>query len=167
MKRPVRIEGDLAYLPISQGYEAIIDAADACAVARWNWSAAVRSNSVYVVRRERLADGSRLAVHLHRVIAQAPEGVAVDHINGNALDNRRVNLRLAYASGNQRNRSINRNNTSGFKGVSWDKQHGRWQAGISVNGRRKRLGLFDTAEEAHAAYAKAAQQFHGEFARIA
>lgn len=84
----------------------------------------------------------------------------------NALDNRRANLRLATKSQNQMNRRIQRNNTSGFKGVHLFKRTGKFRAYIMVQGKEKHLGYFATAEEAHVAYVKAAVEIHGEFAQL-
>ena len=99
---------------------------------------------------------------LHRVILNAPPGVKVDHRNRNTLDNRRENLRLATNKGNCQNRSKMRNNTSGFKGVSWDKD--KWRAVIHTDGKWIRLGRFEDPEIAAHAYDEAAQRFYGEFA---
>lgn len=93
----------------------------------------------------------------------------VDHINGNGLDNRRCNLRVCSHGENMRNRTMNRNNRSGYKGVYFDPdKNGRpWRAQIRANGRKHSLGRFDTAEQAYEAYQKAAERLHGEFARVA
>jgi len=88
----------------------------------------------------------------------------IDHINRDPLDNRLANLRVATRSENNANTGLRRNNTSGFKGVSFHKKAGRWQARMTVNGRGRSLGLYATPEAAHAAYAAAAQTVHGEFA---
>ena len=91
----------------------------------------------------------------------------VDHINGNPNDNRLSNLRLASASENGRNRGQQANNKSGFKGVSWAARERKWNARIMAQGQYRSLGYFDTAEQAAEAYAKAAAQYHGKFARTA
>jgi hypothetical protein len=88
-----------------------------------------------------------------------------DHINGDGLDNRRANLRPATHAENMRNRRIQRNNTSGFKGV-YRTRNGRWRARITVVGQGKRdLGTHATAEAAARAYDAAAVELFGEFAR--
>lgn len=95
-----------------------------------------------------------------------PSG-GIDHRNQIKHDNRIDNLREATGSQNGANTGKRIDNTSGFKGVSWSKQSRRWQAHIRSHGRSKYLGLFDTPEEAHAAYVEAAHCLHGEFARAA
>lgn len=91
----------------------------------------------------------------------------LDHINGNRSDNRLVNLRPATPAQNTRNAKLWSSSTSGLKGVSYDKRADKWRANITVNYKQKFLGRFSTAEEAHAAYVKAAEAMHGEFARAA
>lgn len=101
---------------------------------------------------------------LHRLILQtaAPR---IDHINHDPLDNRRENLRPATVAQNAHNAVRHRDNKSGYKGVYFDKQTGRWRSQIMVEGRRISLGRFSTAEAASAAYDKACRELHGEFAR--
>ena len=89
----------------------------------------------------------------------------IDHINGIRDDNRLANLRVATRSENCRNSRKRSNNTTGYKGVWFDKRTGKFQAQIRINGKKKYLGLFLTPEEAHRAYAKAANTLHGEYAR--
>jgi hypothetical protein len=90
----------------------------------------------------------------------------IDHVNGCPSDNRVENLRLASVSQNQANSRRPCHNTSGYKGVSWHRQSRRWRAAIVVSKRQISLGLFTTAEAAHAAYAAAAAEHFGEFARL-
>lgn len=106
-------------------------------------------------------------VSLHRQLVGLAFGDVrqVDHINGDRLDNRKANLRICTHAENGRNRGAPRNNTSGFKGVHFHKQCRKWQAQIKIDGQKKHLGLFDSAEEAHAAYCLAADLLHGTFAR--
>jgi hypothetical protein len=99
-----------------------------------------------------------------------PAGL-IDHENGDKSDDRIENLRLATASQNSMNQGRNRNNTTGFKGVAVFNKPGeptRYRAVIRPGGKgvkRRFLGIFDTPEEAHQAYCKAAEELHGEFAR--
>jgi hypothetical protein len=108
------------------------------------------------------------AYALHRLIwiwvhGQIPDGMCIDHINGETMDNRIDNLRLASPVENWRNRRIRRGTKSGYKGVS--KQPYNYTAYLSVGGVRQHLGSFKTAEEAAAAYDSAAEELYGEFAR--
>lgn len=89
----------------------------------------------------------------------------LDHIDNDKTNNRFANLRIATASQNAANRRKPRNNSSGYKGVSFYKKTGKWVAYIRHNYRHKTLGYFDTPEAAHAAYCAAAQRFFGEYAR--
>ncbi|PWC54682.1 hypothetical protein TSA6c_00105 [Azospirillum sp. TSA6c] len=88
----------------------------------------------------------------------------VDHINRDRVDNRWGNLRLANSSQNLANRPLNRNNTSGVKGVCWDRRDEKWSARIRANGKRRFLGCFSDINDAAAAYDAAAKQHFGDFA---
>lgn len=160
--RPIRIEGDVAFVTLTRGYEAIIDAADVPLVERFNWYACVQRNTVYASRK-----ANKTSVLMHRVIMDDPDGFQVDHIDGNGLNNRRENMREATNAQNAHNSRIQRNNTSGFKGVSRHNRSAKWCAQIRLNGSCYRLGLFHTPEAAHAAYVAASEVMHGEFARAA
>jgi hypothetical protein len=89
----------------------------------------------------------------------------IDHRDGDRANNRWNNLRRATRSENNANRGLQRNNRSGFKGVSL--KSGKWRARIRQNGRLHSLGSFPTPQAAHAAYAAAARKLFGEFARVA
>ena len=99
----------------------------------------------------------RLAwLHVH---GEWPEG-DIDHINGDRSDNRVTNLKVCTNAENGQNRGLNRNNKSGYVGVSFHAQTGKWQAHIHANGRRHRLGEFQDKEEAAIAYANAKTKLH-------
>ena len=105
-------------------------------------------------------------VYMHQLIIDAADGMIVDHVNGNRLDNRESNLRAASYSQNQANRERSYKNQSGYKGVWLNKRAKRWQAEICVQGKRIHLGYFDCAEDAARAYNTAAIQHFGEFALL-
>lgn len=159
--RPIRIEGQLAYVTLTKGYEAVIDAVDAPLVSASNWSAALDKGQPYARRGVRT--GGPLS--MHRLIVGAKMGEMVDHKDGNGLNNRRSNLRIVSAIENAWNVKRKANNTSGFKGVYWNCHHNRWVASISIRGKRIYLGHFKTPESAHVAYCEASAKHHGEFGR--
>lgn len=150
-------------IPLTHGYVAIVDAADAEQVSTRAWSARVDGRNVYAVIKVRTPQGSRRLLGMHTFLTG--HGL-VDHINGNGLDNRRSNLRSATTAENQRNARRRSDNTSGFKGVHWDAAQRRWKAQISVGGKRLSRGRYPTAEDAARAYDRAARELHGEFATL-
>lgn len=87
----------------------------------------------------------------------------IDHINKIRTDNRIENLRLATRSENNFNAKIRSDNTTGFKGVSYLKNYGKYAAEASINKVRYRLGYFDTPEEAGAVYINFCKEKHGEY----
>lgn len=110
--------------------------------------------------------GMKETVFLHRLVAQTPEGYVTDHINGCRVDNLRANLRITTDKHNRENSGKRHDNTSGYKGVWFRKNTGRWQAETKLNGKKFSLGCYDTAEQAAAAYNKKALELFGEYAKI-
>jgi len=125
---------------------------------RWRWHL---GQDGYARRKEYVA-GRQHTIRLHRVVlGLAPgEGGEVDHRNLNKLDNRRSNLRMCPrgAKDNGQNKPRQGNNTSGYRGVTWHRGCGKWQAVVKLNGRSRYLGLFDSAQEA----AKVAASFRAK-----
>lgn len=101
----------------------------------------------------------------HRRVMSAPDGIYVDHINGNKLDNRLENLRLATAEQNGRNCKTHSRNTSGFRGVYWSNTCKYWYAQIFDKGENIHLGTFGHLADAIGARVGAEVLIYGEFAR--
>lgn len=144
-------------LPLSRGLYAIIDRADSWAVSAHSWSAnEVGPGRFYAQAKTRGAN-----LYLHRFILEATRNQLVDHINGDTLDCRRANMRLASAGQNSIN-AIRVPGATGFRGVTH--LYGTFRARIKSGGRQYVIGHFRTATEAARAYDRAALQLHGEFA---
>jgi hypothetical protein len=131
---------------------------------QWKWYGANRKGVIYPCRQYEDKTGKYI-VYMHRVIMNAPDGIEVDHINGDTLDNRKCNLRLDPDRKINKNRKIQKNKKSSkFKGV-YTSGENTFRARIWSRTHQKNLnlGTFDTEEEAYAAYMKAAEQEHGEW----
>lgn len=153
-------------IPLTKGKFALVDDEDYDQLIMLDWCCQSSNNGHY--RAVTRPDSKKRAIKMHRFILNAPPGLVVDHINGNPLDNRRCNLRLATQLQNTHNRNKSTNNTSGYKGV-WKRCDGRakkWTAEIKVAGVKHFLGGFFTPEEAAKAYNIAALKFHKEFAQL-
>lgn len=152
-------------LPLSRGLVAIVDADDPLEPWSWKWYAHSGGHCIFYAARRAYSDGKGALIYLHRFLLDAPEGLQVDHVNHNGLDNRRANLRLATPSRNTQNQSgLLSTNTSGYRGVFRYKLVGRWRAGIRLDGSTRHLGYFDTPEEAARTFDRAAVEMFGEFA---
>jgi HNH endonuclease len=138
-----------------QDYEmaCFIDAADYPLVKGYRWYAHIKNSGGYYGR-------SVEGIFVHALLMGAK---GVDHIDGDGLNNRRENLRVATVSENRTNTGARINNTTGFKGV-FPRNNGTFQASIRKNGTRYHLGVFNTALEAARAWNIAAKKYHGEFA---
>ncbi len=151
----------MAELIVDGGLTALVDEEDLVFVRGMSWRALHNRRDGRASKTYAQNGAGKL---LHRVILAPPDGVLVDHINGNGLDCRRANLRLASRSENARNRGKQRNNTSGHKGVSYNKRNGRWLAFVKLDQHMHNLGYYDTPEEAAVVASSARKLLHGSFA---
>jgi len=145
---------------------AILDQQDYYTFGNFKWSLGGNGKKFYAVRGVKDEIGEIKIVRLHRQIIEAPDGLLVDHRNGNGLDNRRTNLRIATQSQNMQNRQKRKNSTSRFIGVWFVKNKNRWESRITYQGKRIWLGRFDNEIEAAKTYDAAAKKYHGEFGRL-
>jgi hypothetical protein len=146
-------------IPLTRGYVTRIDDADRVFTDGHRWTAAVEPSrrAVYAVGK---VNGR--AVYLHSLLA--PDWAEVDHVDGDGLNNCRYNLRDGAGFRNNANKVMLRNNTSGYKGVGWNKRKSKWRASIMINRKSIFLGYFNTPEEAADAYDQAAVRYFGEYA---
>jgi hypothetical protein len=173
---------DYKEIPLTKGKVAIVDAADFEWLSQWKWhySAASDGRHGYARRAIYLGGGSGAPklrrIKMHREIMDAPVGIMVDHVNGDTLDNRRRNLRLAHDWQNGANRSANSNKPHPYKGVYYVKpksSDGPWKCWVAIlvestTGKKRRhsLGMYHTPQEAAQAYNQAAKEYFGEFALL-
>lgn len=141
----------------------LIDNCDYRRVANHNWF--VIKNNTHNCLKYYIVSTDHPQISLHRFVLDAKKGEVCDHINGDTFDNRRKNLRICTQRENAFNRSKNKNNTSGFTGVTL---HGKnnWQARIQYEHKKVNLGTFCSRELAAIAYNTAAKSYFGEFARL-
>lgn len=146
--------GDVYIVPLTKGYEAIIDTEDYDIISEKTWT---YSSGYGVFSR------NKKFIMMHNFIMNPPDGFEVDHINGNRSDNRHCNLRLATHQQNMLNRSANRNNKIGIKCIS--RRGNRWRVRINLGGKENFLGSYGSLEEAIAVRDAAFEEHHGDFAR--
>lgn len=143
----------------------IIDKEDFSRVSKHKW---YLDDWGYARRNKKFKDGTADSdpLRMHRFVLKTKSKLVVDHMNGNKLDNRKTNLRLCTVAQNNFGRGIKKDNTSGCKGVHFNKPTGKWMARISAYGKRKYLGLFKTKELAYSAYKEVSKELHGDFSNI-
>lgn len=153
------------FIPLTRGLSAAVDDADYEHLAKFTWYAAPRSRPAgkFNAKRTSYEGGKKQNIYMHRVIMNAGEGIQVDHIDGNPLNNTRENLRICKQSQNNANAAYPVS-SSGYRGVYQDKK--RWRARIWVNKRGLSLGVYNSKEEAAAAYDAAARRHFGAFATV-
>ena len=157
------------YIALTKNLVTTVDAEDFEWLIQFNWYAWRTKTLWYAMRNESVAgaDG-RLVQHsvlMHRAIFGL-ETPLVDHIDGDCLNNRRANLRAATFAENARNGKMKSSNTSGVKGVHFDKDSGKWRAQIRVDRRTIPIGRYLDKEDAAKAYAEASLKYHGSFGTL-
>lgn len=181
---PETFVDDCLFIGTTRGQYAIIDSEDEDKVlypaGRWgrtNGWIAVKNRTLgndlfYALRATGRRSGEKSYVSMARLVMDAPDGMEVDHINGDTLDNRKRNLRIVTREENNMNRHKRHNCSSKYKGVSLDDKSTNktkvWKAyiGGKSTGGRVTIGRFSTEDEAALAYNKAAARLFGEFAKL-
>jgi hypothetical protein len=166
-REPIQNSDGTFSVPLTHGLCAIVDAEDISLVEKYRWYARAGRKTNYACTWVRRGNGVVSKPPMHRVILNEPDGLEVDHVNGNGLDNRRSNLRICTHDQNTRNRRSKKSGTSSrFIGVRWNKQSRKWIAAYETGGRERYLGSFDKEEDAARVRDKAVAREWGEFARL-
>jgi hypothetical protein len=154
-------------IPLTQGKFALVDDEDYERLSQYKWYASKGWNTFYA-NRDIWNSGDKISIPMHREILnlQYHDKKFVDHINQDGLDNRKKNLRIATKATNAHNSKLQRNNTSGYRGVVWHKQINRWMARIVINGITKNCGCYKTKEEAAVAFDNAVREFRDSKASL-
>ncbi len=156
--RPPEPGAEAKRIILTNGMVAYVDAADYEELNRYTWHLA---SGGYAGRHEK-----HKLVLMHRQIMNPPEGMQVDHIHRNRLDNTRAHLRVCTRLENAQNRTKVTGAGSRHLGVLYNKSREKWVARIRVEGKYRQVGSFDNDEDAARAYDYAAVLHHGEFARL-
>jgi hypothetical protein len=156
-------------IPLSRGQFAKVSPHrfDELNAVKWYAESDLTTRSCYARRKVNLGNGKQVGFLMHRVILglEAGDPRQGEHVNCDTLDNRDENLRIANGTQNQGNKRLQKINTCGFKGVTWDKRTRKWMSQIKRGGKSITLGYFREAREAHERYCEAARDYFGEFAR--
>jgi len=139
-------------IKLTKGQFALVDDDMFEYLNQWKWHL---SSHGYAMRRPPRSK----VIYMHRVINNTSDSELTDHVNRNKLDNRKKNLRGANRFLNGINRGKNKNNTSGYKGVSSNKRNGKWQAFIHYSYKRYYLGDFIAIEDAVEARKQAERRY--------
>lgn len=145
---------DYKLIPTTKGEFAKVDNEYFELLSKYNWTS-----------RNGYAFNTTLGL-MHRFIVKAPKGELVDHKDGDPLNNRRENLRIATSAENSYNKSPSKSGTSKYLGVSWDNERGKWISQIGQYRVNYFIGRFDTEEKAARAYDKKARELFGDFANL-
>lgn len=144
----------------------MVDNGDYKELSRHKWHAGRYKEGGLYAKRSIRVSGKVKVLKMHIVIMGRLVGMEIDHINSDTLDNQRRNLRQCTHRENLRNRNINCNNASGYKGVSWHREGNKWQACIKRGGKTLYLGLFFCLIKAAKAYDRASREYYREFAAL-
>ena len=150
---------------LSQNQVAIIDDIDVALVEQYKWYAKYcKATHTYYAYTNIWLNGRKTTLQMHRLIMGAATGEGVDHVDHEGLRNNRSNLRKCTTSQNMANRRMPINNTSGYKGVCFDKTRGLWMAQIVILKKHCTIGRFENQVDAARAYDDRAIECFGVFA---
>ncbi len=168
MKNAYRIsdDGTYAIVELTQGQATLVDIEDLDKIGEYRWCAAWSPNSskYYASTEIRDVTGKRKTTSMQRFLTNPPSHLVVDHVDGDSLNNRKINLRICTHAQNLMNRGTPKNNTSGHKGVYFRDR--KYKARIAKDNINYHIGSYNSYEEAVAAHEAAIKEIHGTFSRL-
>lgn len=138
-------------IKLTQGKFAIVDNTDFYHLSKYKW---------YYSHGYAMRDTQHGRIYLHREVVNCPKNMEVDHINRDRLDDRLSNLRVVTHQQNHFNTGLQKNNTTGHKGIVWLKRRLQWRAQIKHNKKMIYLGCFNDVKSAILARQQAEQKYH-------
>ena len=149
-------------IKLTFGQSALVDNEDFDWLNQWRWYCNAQG---YAVRKPYVRGSGKknqkgLSIRMHILVNKTPEGMETDHVNRDRLDNRKCNLRSVTSSQNKFNTKIRIDNTSGHKGVVWDKENAKWRVTLTANGKTINMGRFNLIKDAITARIKAERIYH-------
>lgn len=154
-------EAKMKKIKLTNGEYTILDESDYLKYRDFVWHCSL-GYAVMKIKKNGIVTSARM----HRLIMDAPNGMDVDHINHNILDNRRCNLRVVTHHQNMMNIKKNKKHSSKYKGVYFDKKRSKFVAQICVKYKNKFIGYFEKEDEAALAYNESAKKHFGDFSRL-
>jgi hypothetical protein len=133
-------------------------------LSNYKWSLSKGRNTFYCRTNAPHPIRGTQGFGMHQLLMGFPK--CVDHKDRNGLNNTRDNLRSTSVQNNNRNATKQRNNTTGYRGVDYNKNHKSFRARVNINRKSVYCRYFKTAEEAAKAYNEAAIKYFGEFANL-
>lgn len=155
-------------IPLIHNKFALVDDEDFDLISKYRWvilKSGYAINSTYI-RGSGRKNQKQLQIFMHKLIMNQQKGIIVDHINGNKLDNRKENLRIATKTQNNYNKTKTPNSSSIYKGVYWDKKYKFWASEITVNYKKYFIGYFNNELHAGMAYDIWARECQEDFAKL-
>ncbi len=147
-------------VPLTNGFTCLIDDEDEAFIKQWAWKALNDGCGHVYAARSMWLNGKSVSTLMHRLILDPGDGMFVDHIDGDGLNNQRVNLREVTPAKNQQNRrGAMANSLTGIRGVWWEESSQRYRAVVYGNGKKLFQSKFRTLAEAEAAVKDARRRY--------
>lgn len=153
----------MKYILTTREQYAIVDDENYDYLNQWKWKL---DSKGYAVRQTSRKLGKRKIVYMHREVAKTPQDMLTDHKNFNKLDNRRKNLRICTKRENQIHQTNSRN-TSGIRGISYDKNSNKWIIQFSPQKYKYKRIYLNSKQDAIKKYNKMVKKYYGEFGILA